>query len=322
MSSEESEIAEVKRQLQTERRIRQEIESRTSLISFETYLQSCHTILSKPLQIQHDKTLSTQRLITSSKDKLCPTTFKPWDQLPQIPYEVFAKISRHIPSTAKHFSTLQYPTELSKQLCDRPLASEKDLETYQRLAVNGPVTSVINKRQENDAARTELGLKRGIISENDANTLDELNEEVQQGLQNLRVSRRQPSNPRPRQADQICVYIEAHGSRKLCMIIEYKAPRKLSITNLRAGSGRADLGSIDLLKDVIHRVTIPKRTTPDQEASDQLDPVFVYHPERLVCAVLTQTYTYMLEDGLDYSCFIIAEAYVLLHVKKTDPKLL
>jgi hypothetical protein len=49
-------------------------------------------------------------------------------------------------------------------------------------------------------------------------------------------------SPKTSTTDQICVYKEADGARKLCMIIEYKAAHKLSVSNLRAGLQRADQG--------------------------------------------------------------------------------
>lgn len=39
--------------------------------------------------------------------------------------------SAYIPQTAKLFGSTQYLTELGQDLCDRPLASEKDWEAYQ-----------------------------------------------------------------------------------------------------------------------------------------------------------------------------------------------
>jgi hypothetical protein len=166
-------------------------------------------------------------------------------------------------------------------------------------------------------------MKHGIIFENHANTLDELDDQVQQGLRALRIS--QPNSnpvPRPRQADQICVYKEADGARKLCMIIEYKAAHKLSVSNLRAGLQRADQGSMNLVEDVINRVTILNRADPDAEGAELLDPRFIYNSEWLVCAVMTQTYSYMLECGLEYSWFTTGEACVMLQIRESEPDVL
>ena len=42
------------------------------------------------------------------------------------------------------------------------------------------------------------------------------------------------SNPKPRNADQICVYKEADNIRSLCIVVEYKPSHKLLVFNLQA----------------------------------------------------------------------------------------
>jgi hypothetical protein len=93
------------------------------------------------------------------------------------------------------------------------------------------------------------------------------------------------------------------------MIIEYKPPHKLSVYNLRAGLLRADSGSMNLLEDVINRPTIP--IDPEEK--------FVYNSEWLVGAALTQTYEYMVENGLEYSCLTTGEAYVFAWIQEAEP---
>ena len=93
------------------------------------------------------------------------------------------------------------------------------------------------------------------------------------------------------------------------MLVEYKPPHKLSAFNLRAGLLWADNGFMDIPKDVINRITIP--TDPAEK--------FVYHSERLIAAALTQTYGYMIENGLKYSKLATGEADVFLLIKEDEP---
>jgi hypothetical protein len=317
---EADERAERERQrAEEEQRNRQEAESRAQIegkktrpTTFEEYIRACHTLLSKPLRIQTDRSLSTQGSITSPKDKPCPTLLKPWTDFPVLQQQLFERIYKYIPRNAELFSSTQYLTELGQNLCDRPLASEKDLETYQRLAVEQPTTHIISHLQQIEEARHEFNLSGGIIFENHANTLSDSNEEVQQSLQDRRISSKgqaSSSNPKPRNADQICVYKEADGTRSLCIVVEYKPSHKLSVFNLRAGLLRADKGSINIPEDVINRITIP--TKPEEK--------FVYNSEWLVAAALTQTYGYMIESGLEYSYLVTAEAFVFLWIKENEP---
>jgi hypothetical protein len=104
-----------------------------------------------------------------------------------------------------------------------------------------------------------FGLGEGIIFENHANTLSDSNEEVQQSLQDLRIlskGQASTSNLKPRNADQICVYIEVDSTRSLCIVVEYKPSHKLSVFHIRARLLRADKGSMNIPEDVINRITI------------------------------------------------------------------
>jgi hypothetical protein len=302
-----------RRRAEDERRNRQEAESRAQIeeektrpTTFEEYIRACHTLLSKNLRIQTDKSLSTQGSITSPKNKPCPILLKPWTDFPVLQQQLFERTYEYLPRDAELFSSTQYLTELGQNICDRPLASEKDLEAYQRLAVEQPTTHIISHLQQIEEARHAFDLGEGIIFENHANTLSDSNEEVQQSLRDLRIS---SSNPKPRNADQICVYKEADGTRRLCMVVEYKPSHKLSVFNLRAGLLRADKGSMNILEDVINRITIP--ADPEDK--------FVYHSEWLTAAALTQTYAYMIETGLEYSKLVTGEADVFLQLKEDEP---
>jgi hypothetical protein len=295
-----------------EQRTRQQAENKIRRTTFDEYIRTCHKLLSKSLCIQTDRRLSTQGSITSPKNKPCPTLLKPWTDFPILQQELFDRVYEYIPRHGEYFSSTQYLEELGREICDRPLASEKDLEGYQRLTVERPITNIISHLRHIEEARRAFSLGDGIIFENHANTLSDSNEEVQQSLQNLRISGKQQtpnSNPKPKNADQICVYKETDGTRSLYMVVEYKPSHKLSVFNLRAGLLRADGGSINLPKDVFNRITIP--TDPEEK--------FVYHSEWLTAAALTQTYAYMIENGLEYSKLATGQADVFLQVKEDKP---
>jgi len=85
------------------------------------------------------------------------------------------------------------------------------------------------------------------------------------------------------------------------MVIEYKL-LQLLVFNLQAGLLRADSGCINLLEDVINRLIIPT----------DLEEKFVYRSEWLVGVALIQTYSYIVENGFEYGCLTIGEAYVFL----------
>jgi len=135
-------------------------------------------------------TISTQGSITSPKDKPCPTLLNPWTDFPVLQQQLFETIYDYIPRDAEFFSSTHYLTELGQDICGRPLASEKDLEAYQRLAVERPATHIISYLQRMEKARQEFNPGEGTLFENHANTLSDSKEEAQQSLQELRIKQR------------------------------------------------------------------------------------------------------------------------------------
>jgi hypothetical protein len=127
-------------------------------------------------------------------------------------------------------------------------------ETIQEVLLKErPTTNIVLHLQGIKKARKALGLSDGIMFENHTNTLADTNEEVQQSLQNLRLSRRQQaSNSKAKDSDQICVYKETNGRRSVCIVIEYKPSHKLLVYNLKAGLLQADFESMNLLEHVIN----------------------------------------------------------------------
>jgi hypothetical protein len=145
---------------------------------------------------------------------------------------------------------------------------------------------------------------------NHANTLADTNEEVQQSLQNLRLSRRQQApNSKAKDSDQICVYKETNSRCSVCMVIEYKLSHKLLVYNLQAGLLRADSRFMNLPEDVINRPIIPMN--PEEK--------FIYYSEWLVAAVLIQIFSYIVKDRLEYSYLTIGEVFVFLQIKEAKP---
>lgn len=88
-----------------ERRRAEEQEKKTRHTTFEEYLRACYTLLSKPLRIQTDKSLSTQGSITSTKNKPCPTLLKPWMNFSVLQQQLFERIYEYIPRDAELFSS-------------------------------------------------------------------------------------------------------------------------------------------------------------------------------------------------------------------------
>ncbi|RAH74742.1 uncharacterized protein BO66DRAFT_433856 [Aspergillus aculeatinus CBS 121060] len=116
-----------------------------------------------------------------------------------------------------------------------------------------------------------------------------------------RVTRnqKQPHTPRKRnrRADQFCVHTVANERRRPIYAVQFKAPHKVTISELVAG-----LHEMDLARDVIN----------------QEGDTFEYHATRLVAAVVTQIFSYMIDSGVQDGYICTGEAFVFLHIPE-DP---
>ncbi|EFW18153.1 conserved hypothetical protein [Coccidioides posadasii str. Silveira] len=106
----------------------------------------------------------------------------------------------------------------------RLLASEKDLESYERFGVEDHVHDVIAELCEIPNARSEFSLGDGIQFENHANTLDKLDSDISGATHG---TLRQPS------PDQFCVRRLDDSTNTLITTGEFKPPHKLPVEYIR-----------------------------------------------------------------------------------------
>ena len=164
-------------------------------------------------------------------------------------------------------------------------------------------------------------LGEGIAFENYASALSDADAEVQ-----LRAQMKPPQTPPSvshsfsssssdriinsqsarNHADQYCVYKKNDGTSQLLFLVEYKPPHKLSVGMLQAG-----FREMDLKQEVID--------CPFNPAENEVEARLQHNAEKLVAAVATQTFHYMIQNGLEYSYISTGEALVFLRIKKKDP---
>ena len=104
------------------------------------------------------------------------------------------------------------------------------------------------------------------------------------------------------------VYTKRQPTRRSYLLtVEYKPPHKVSTDNIKAG-----FRNMRLKDEVINRSTIPAG------GEEKLQ----YNADRLVAAIATQTYHYMVENRLKYSYITTGEAIVFLYIAEEDPTIL
>ena len=325
-----------------ERQRAEEERQQTQMTTLEEYLKLCHDNLHYALSVETDKRLTTKGF-TSIRNRYYPRHLQPWTEFSELQLSVFDKVySFFHPNNwpaARFFNSKQFIQELGQSLARRKLASEQDLETYERIAVEDAATMILGTLSAIPEAQAGLGLDEKIEFDNHANSLSDMAKEVQERLHlhtpraspsqsslstsSEPISMSPPSPKRPRaRADQFCVYGESGGTRRLLFLIEYKPPHKLSVGNLRAG-----LRNMNIKEEVFDRIKIPvfkekpeeQMTTADEDARQEK---LQYNADKLVAAVVTQTFHTMINFGLEYGYITTGEAFVFLQIRWEDPRTL
>jgi len=292
---------------------KQKAEERANTLNttFEEYLKLCHNHLSKRLSIQTDKSRSTQGTVTSPKNKCYPNKLRQWEGFLEGQKSRFDEIYNyfHPPSEppGKLFDSSHALEGIGRKICDRNFASEDDLRPHQHLAVESPIADIISALKSSEFARERSQTGHGVMFESHLNTLDRDAEEVQQRLQAQQLSDSDSSGPTSSmtiKADRVCVFKNTSNANTLLFLIEYKPPHKLPVTDLRRG-----LRHMNLHREVVQQYKRP--TDPEDRQQHDAD--------ELVGKVITQTFHYMIEGGVQYSYISTGEAFIFLWIKEDNP---
>ena len=325
-SADEEDLVETVRRLRLENAQEKErnrrLEEAHRNTTFEEFLEMCHLNFHVLTGRLRSLVQSTQGTTTSVGNKLCPTTLREWEGFTLELENNFGGVYDYFHPSANQsdsseiqtkqplrpFRSKSFLTSLGEDLRKNILGSEGDLQIYQRVAVENYVVIVIEELTKDPNLRDMYKLGDGVVFENHTNTLN--NEEVWEHRAKEQETDETGKAMLPQQsgkyADQICVRRSEGGPNSLLFIVEYKPPHKITTQILRKG-----LHSMTLSK-IINRA---KLSTTEPEKSIEI-------AEDLVAKVLTQTFSYMIESGVEYSYLTTGAAYVFLHIKADDPETL
>ncbi|KAM0670863.1 hypothetical protein ACQRIU_001258 [Beauveria bassiana] len=297
----------------------------TTLLEF---LDACHQHLFLGLDVQEDKESSTKGDPANAEQKLRPDHIREWTNFPREQAKIWKALMDADFVTERHFTPLLVLEDNGKDLRQRSLSSELDLGYFERQTVETRVASVIKQLHKNTPLRETFQLKGDVAFENHANTLTDERILVTDmsslslktaplrrsgrlaaksgGTASLSAATRQESHQKPRQqrlarpkADQFCVYNKGSSERIPAFIVEYKAPHKLSLAHIKAGLVDMDLDDI---------VRLQENETPEIIC------------RRVVAAVITQVYSYMVTGGIPFGYLCTGEAFIYIHVKRDEPE--
>ncbi|KAI1933495.1 hypothetical protein LOZ66_006397 [Ophidiomyces ophidiicola] len=179
------------------------------------------------------------------------------------------------------------------------MGSELDLMSYERFAVEEQVISVVQKLVELNTDSLLPVLGSGVLFENHANTLDESSDATGQPRRSWRPH-----------SNQLCVFQQDGELETLLFVIEYKAGHKLQREHLEKG-----LHPCNFWETVMQVPVIPKKN----EETDKEKKRAIYNTQQLSSAAITQTFNYMIREGIKYGYLTTGEFFVFLHIKENDP---
>ena len=309
-----------------ERKAKDEADQATKLLqdtNLLEFLDAVHVHLSCNIRVEQNPSLTTKGTIPDPKGKPCPNFFRKWEDFDERQARKWADVVETTDdfSSARVFKPLSFLQHQGSDIWEKPIGSEKSLEHNERLTLETNVESLLKHLSKCDTKAGKLGLHGGIVFENHDNTLSNDFDETHIRLEDLRFTTptNQPSKPsskanrhRPGDTssypDAFCVYRRNDKKQVPLAAVELKPPHKLPISVLAAG-----MRDMDLLTEVVNRETIPvKKNDPDAH--------FQYQADRWVAAAVTQTFSYMIVNGLEYGYLATGEAYVFLRVKANNPE--
>ena len=317
-----------------EQRRRKEAEEKTRKTTLPEFLDACHNHLHLGLTVQTNAALSTRGDPANANNKLRPEKLLLWGNFPAQQAAIWEDLMDSDFVSERHFTSLHTLEESGEAVHRRMMSSELDLHLFQRFTVDDHVSSIVERLYDQPTLRQKFGLQGSVKFENHANTLSPESQLVE-GIEQMTVSgtrrRRSPRlqakakvntadptepvaatvagparSSRPR-ADQFCVYntstqstqsTQSTGNHIAAFIMEYKAPHKLPLGYIYEG-----LEDVEL-EDVI-------RCRETETARDRF--------RRLIAAVITQAFSYMVAIGVEYGCVCTGEAIIFLRVPD-DPR--
>ncbi|CAG7947063.1 unnamed protein product [Penicillium salamii] len=290
----ERQEAELRRQ---EVELRRLAEERNRPTTFPEFIRHCHDLLWTPLRAQ-TPSRSTTGKIPAPIGKYCPVRLLPWTGCEARQQEIYRSVYRYLQPAGEDapqlFTSLVALEDHGRRFARRPISSEQDLETYERLAVEDHVHDIVAELCKIPEAREEFRLGNGVRFDNHANALDK-DDEADASL---------PSTSRPSKPDQFCIHRMDGNRSTLLTTVEYKPPHKLSVASLRRG-----LRPMDFWREVVQPDRVP---TEEPEKSR-------YHAERLVGSAIVQEFNVMIQEGLEYSYLTNGLLDVQLWVPYDDP---
>ncbi len=294
---------------------------KTTLLEF---LNACHVHLHFDLTVQRNTTLSTKNDSVNANDKIRFDRILAWDDFSTSQKIIWKNLQRSNFMHEWHFTSLHILKESEETIYQRMMSSELDLNHFERSTVENHIALIIKQIYNSSLLWERFCLKGSVRFENHDNILSS-KREMKKNMQHLSMSERRWSSRLLAQlakssesftsksmteaiikaakitrsrANQFCVYnifseIENTKYRIVVFIIEYKISHKLHLNCI-----------YESLKDM----NLKKMIRCNEIDGSQ------NHFRRLIVAVITQVFFYMIRAELKYEYVCINEAFIFLRM--------
>lgn len=284
---------EAQRKQEVAERRQQEAEQVAAEQNLAHFLESCHTFCKKIRPVD-DPGSVTRGFTTDPASSLFPQTIALWDDFGERQQRTWTLLG----DIDEPWHTALYPSIAACKSIEAffdPIGSEDDLRFLQRLTVDNMVKEMYNALMRNYELAPSL-LGHGQISfENPASFRGAEMSTLSDTMGGLAIRGTSGQQPRNTRADQFCVLWREDGSVRPLIAIEYKAPHKLTIEEICTG-----------LQSEIQ----PERDVIGQDEGNS----FVLLCRRLLAAVITQLFSYMIDKCVRYGYVCTGEAYIFLRI--------
>ncbi|PGH36096.1 hypothetical protein GX50_01108 [[Emmonsia] crescens] len=286
---------------------RRALEEQMRPLTLFEYLDACHIYLFSGLVPGNTKR-STKGNADNADGKLRPHRIREWLPFADAQTEIWDRLLNEDNEgfiMQRKFKSLHALMTMGKET-QKNIHSELDLRYFQREAITQPVRSIINSFFENERLRRVFGLQGQIAFENHTNTLADSEEDEGVVDRPSKLRKRTggaatptapPASARPL-ADEFCIYNKGEKVRIPALIGELKPPHKLPLAVIQNGLEEMELDEVvelhhDDTEKIKHR--------------------------RLVAAVITQAFSYMIKAGVEYGYVSTGETFIFLHFKADEP---
>lgn len=279
---------------------RQESERKPDATTLEQFVAGCHVYIQKEVKVRRPSAPSPERAPSTEHDpskiadyKKRPNRITPWRGFPELQKGAWDTLVGSKFAKERHFDRISNMKYNGPQWAAMGLGCEDDVRIFLKVAVTMPVSEVIKCAFKDGSLPEQLGLG---------------------GLESGHVSFKTHGDTMTvdgccRDADTDYVYYRSSGQEdeeagRVVLVMELKDPTKLTLKIMKEGLAQVREDGKDI---VLEDVLSERDCGPNSK-----------NPRRLVAAMVTQAFAYMVTSGVGFGYISTGEAFIFLRVLEED----